>query len=57
MSKKDRPEWMNKQLNNKHIDEILLSCNQFVTDGTIQKIYEYIIELEKNDKRTTNNRG
>lgn len=43
----NRPEWMIEKLDNKQVDNILLSCNEFVTDGSIQKIYEYINELER----------
>lgn len=47
MRKNARPTWMAKPLQNEHIDEILVSINKFVTDGTVQKIYEYIKILEK----------
>lgn len=48
----NRPEWMIKELDNKKVDEILLSCNSFVTDGSIQSIYEYIQSLEKKQKKS-----
>ena len=42
-----RPEWMKYKLKNENIDEILISIQKFVTDGTIQKLYEYIKEIEE----------
>lgn len=56
MKNKIRPEWMNKELDNKRVDKILLTCSQFITDASIQIIYEYIKSLEKkaNGKRAGN---
>jgi len=45
--KRTRPEWMKEKLKNETVDKILLACLDWITDGTIQIIYEYIKELEK----------
>ena len=47
MHKIKRPDWMKEKLKDKHIDEILVSLQEFVTDGTIQVLYMYIKNLEK----------
>ena len=56
MKKKSRPEWMNKELDNKQVDSILLVCSQFITDASLQIIYEYIkaMEVKINAKRAGN---
>ena len=45
--KKTRPEWMKEPLRNKKVDEILCTITEWVTDGAVQSIYEYIRELER----------
>jgi len=46
-----KPEWMENDLKNKQVQEILIiaaGCREkeFITDGAIQQVYEYIQELE-----------
>ena len=50
MKREKRPDWMTEKLNNKQIDQILLTILSFVTEGAVQAIYNYIRSLEINNE-------
>lgn len=45
-----RPACLKPPLKNKEIDGLIVELNKQMTDGVCQKIYEYIRELEREDK-------
>lgn len=53
MRKNKIPVWAKIPLKNKKIYEILVIIHEYCTEGCVQIIYEYILELERqiNEKR------